>query len=68
MDSNKLIFSSKIDTEVEDICFDILNDYYKDVELESVYVKNVILAPNEIIFFADIESRSTFIRVPIEID
>lgn len=30
MDSDNLIFSSKIDTDVENICFDILLDYFSE--------------------------------------
>lgn len=68
MDSNNLIFSSKIDSEVEDVCFDILLSYLEEQEFEKVYVKNVIIAPNEILFFADVEEKQTIIRVPIQND
>lgn len=68
MDSNNLIFSSKIDTEIEDICFDILLSYLEEQEFEKVYVKNVIIAPNEVLFFADVEEKQTIIRVPIQND
>lgn len=65
MDSNNLIFSSKIDGDVEDVCFDILLSYFSDDDYEKVYVTNVILVPNEIIFFVEIEENETIIRVPI---
>lgn len=68
MDSNNLIFSSKIDTDVEDVCFDILLSYLEEQEFEKVYVKNVIIAPNEVLFFADVEEKQTIIRVPIQND
>lgn len=68
MDSNNLIFSSKIDSEIEDICFDILLSYLEEQEFEKVYVTNVVLAPNEVLFFADIEEKQTIIRVPIQND
>ena len=68
MDSNNLIFSSKIDSEIEDICFDILLSYLEEREFEKVYVTNVVLAPNEILFFADVEEKQTIIRVPIQND
>ena len=64
MDSNNLIFSSKIDPEVEDICFDILYDYLKDQDYDDVYVTNVILVPNEILFFVKIDRVQSIIRVP----
>ena len=64
MDSNNLIFSSKIDTEVEDICFDILYDYLKDQDYDDVYVTNVVLVPNEILFFVKIDRVQSIIRVP----
>lgn len=32
MNSDNLIFSSKIDPQVEDICFDILLDYFSDTD------------------------------------
>lgn len=68
MDSNNLIFSSKIDSDVEDVCFDILLSYLEEQEFEKVYVTNVILAPDEVLFFADIEEKQTIIRVPIQND
>lgn len=68
MDSNNLIFSSKIDSEIEDICFDILLTHLEEQEFEKVYVKNVIIAPNEVLFFADVEKKQTIIRVPIQND
>lgn len=68
MDSNNLIFSSKIDTDVEDVCFDILLTHLEEQEFEKVYVKNVIIAPNEVLFFADVEEKQTIIRVPIQND
>ncbi|MBQ9752852.1 MAG: hypothetical protein IJV81_08535 [Paludibacteraceae bacterium] len=68
MDSNNLIFSSKIDSEIEDICFDILLTHLEEQEFEKVYVKNVIIAPNEVLFFADVEEKQTIIRVPIQND
>lgn len=68
MDSNNLIFSSKIDTDVEDVCFEILLSYLEEQEFEKVYVKNVIIAPNEVLFFADVEEKQTIIRVPIQND
>lgn len=68
MDSNNLIFSSKIDSEIEDICFDILLTHLEEQEFEKVYVTNVVLAPNEVLFFADVEEKQTIIRVPIQND
>lgn len=66
MDSNNLIFSSKIDSEVEDICFDILLTHLEDQEFEKVYVTNVVKTPQELLFFADVEEKQTIIRVPIQ--
>ena len=68
MDSNNLIFSSKIDSDVEDVCFDILLSYLEEHDYEKVYVTNVVIAPNEVLFFADIEEKQTIIRVPIQND
>ena len=68
MDSNNLIFSSKIDSEIEDVCFDILLSYLEEQEFEKVYVTNVVLAPNEVLFFSDVEEKQTIIRVPIQND
>lgn len=45
MDSDNLIFSSKIDSEVEDVCYDILLDYFSNDDFREVYVTNVVLAP-----------------------
>ena len=68
MNSNNLIFNSKIDSDVEDVCFDILLSYLEEHDYEKVYVTNVVLAPNEVLFFADIEEKQTIIRVPIQND
>lgn len=68
MDSNNLIFSSKIDWEVENVCFDILLTYLENEDYEKVYVSNVVLAPNEIIFFVDIEDKESIIRIQIQND
>lgn len=65
MNSNNLIFSSSIPTHIEDIAFDMLNDYLRDADLERVYVKNVTLAPNEVIFFAEIEGKESIIRIRV---
>lgn len=65
MDNNNLIFSSNIDSEVEDICFDMLLQYFSDKEYDNVYVTNVILAPMEVIFFVKIEGKESIIRVQI---
>ena len=66
MNSNNLIFSSKIDVQVEDICFQILNDALIDEEFEKVYVKNVVLAGKQVIFFTEIQDKETIIRVPLK--
>lgn len=66
MDSNNLIFSSKIDPQVEDVCFDVLLQHLSDSEYDKVYVKNVVLAPNEILFFAEIEGSESIIRIRVE--
>jgi hypothetical protein len=63
MDSNNLIFCSKIDPQVEEACFDILLDYLSDKEYDNVYVNNVVLASNEIIFFAKIDGFENVIRI-----
>lgn len=65
MNSNNLIFSSSIPTHIEDIAFDMLNEYLRDADLERVYVKNVTLAPNEVIFFAEIEGKESIIRIRV---
>lgn len=68
MNSNNLIFSSNIDKDIEDNAFDILYNYLKDVDYDNVYVENIMLAPNEILFFAKVDGKQTIVRVPIEID
>ena len=65
MDSDNLIFSSKIDTDVENICFDILLDYFSEQNFEEVYVKNVVLAGEEIIFFTKIDGSESIIRIHV---
>lgn len=68
MDSNNLIFSSTIDTDVENICFDILLNHLSEYEYDKVYVKNVVLAPNEIIFFVEIDGTETILRIHVKND
>lgn len=68
MDSNNLIFSSKIDSDVEDVCYDILLDYFSNDDYREVYVTNVVLAPYQIIFFVKIEGVQSIIRFPIPKD
>lgn len=68
MDSDNLIFSSKIDSEVEDVCYDILLDYFSNDDYREVYVTNVVLAPYQIIFFVKIEGVQSIIRFPIPKD
>lgn len=68
MDSNNLIFSSKIDPQVEDVCFDILLNHFSKEEFDKVYVQNVVLAPNEIMFFTEIDGSESIIRIRVEND
>ena len=68
MDNNNLIFSSNIDPQIEDMCFDVLAQYLSDKEFEKVYVTNIMLAPNEVLFFAKIENEESIIRVPVIFD
>lgn len=68
MNPNNLIFSSKIDTQVEDVCFDILLNHLSEQEFEKVYVQNVVLAPNEIMFFVEIDGNESIIRIRVEND
>lgn len=65
MDSDNLIFSSKIDPDVENICFDILLDYFSEQNFAEVYVKNVVLAGEEIIFFTKIDGTESIIRIRV---
>lgn len=67
MNPDNLIFSSKIDSQVEDICFDIILNELQDFDGE-IYVQNVALAPNEIIFFVKIDDSESIIRVPVQND
>lgn len=68
MNSNNLIFSSKIDPDVEDACFDILLNYLSKEEHDKVYVTNVVLAGSEILFFTKIDGSETIIRIRIQND
>lgn len=68
MNSDNLIFSSKIDPQVEDVCFDLLTDYLEDEDFDKVYVKNVVLVPNEIMFFVEINDSESIIRIHVEND
>lgn len=65
MNSDNLIFSSIIDPDVEDVCYDMLLDYLSDAEYDKVYVKNVVLAGQEIIFFTKIDGTESIIRIRI---
>lgn len=68
MDADNLIFSSKIDPEVEEVCFNILLDQFSEENFNRVYVNNVIIAPNEIIFFVEIDGSESIIRIRVEND
>lgn len=65
MDNNNLIFSSNIDPEIEEITFDVLSNNLSDEEYDKVYVKNVCIAPNEIIFFTEIDGTESIIRIRV---
>lgn len=68
MDADNLIFSSKINPQVEEICFNILLEQFSEENFNRVYVKNVVIAPNEIIFFVKKDESESIIRVPIQND
>ena len=68
MDSDNLIFSSKIDPDVEEVCFDILLEQFSEENFNRVYVKNVVIAPNEIMFFVEVEGNESIIRIRVEND
>lgn len=65
MEANNLIFSSNFNSEYEDICFDMLMEHLSDLEYDKVYVKNVSVFENVVLFFAEIEGKESIIRVPI---
>lgn len=66
MYSDKIFFSSDIDTEVQDECFQILHEALIDEEYDRVYVKNVVLAGKQVLFFVEIQNRGSIIRVPLK--
>lgn len=68
MNNNNLIFSSNIDPQIEDNYFDILAQHLSEQEFEKVYVTNVALAPDEILFFAKINDKESIIRIRVEND
>ena len=65
MNSNNLIFNSRIDTQIEDACFDILLNYLSEDDYDKVYVKNVVLAGDEILFFVNIDGSESIIRIRV---
>ena len=65
MNSNNLIFNSRIDPQIEDACFDILFNYLSEDDYDKVYVKNVVLAGDEILFFANIDGSESIIRIRV---
>lgn len=65
MDRDNITFSSKIQPQVEDICFDIICDYFADEEHTNVYVTRVMLAQGQIIFFVIIDGSQNIIRVSV---
>ena len=68
MKSDNLIFSSKIDPQVEDACFDVLLHHLSEEEHDKVYVTNVVLAGSELLFFTKIDGSETIIRIRIQND
>ena len=65
MNSNNLIFNSRIDPQIEDACFDILLNYLSEDDYDKVYVKNVVLAGDEILFFVNIDGSESIIRIRV---
>lgn len=65
MNSNNLIFNSRIDPQIEDACFDILLNYLSEDDYDQVYVKNVVLAGAEILFFVNIDGSESIIRIRV---
>ena len=63
MNSDYLTFSSKIDTDIEELFFDLLAQHLQDAEYEEVYVTNVMVAPAELLFFAKIDGTESIIRI-----
>lgn len=68
MNGDNIIFSSKIDPDVEDICFDILLSYFEEEDFDRVFVKHVCLALNEIMFFTEIDDSESIIRIRVRND
>lgn len=68
MDSNNLIFSSKIDPQVEDICFDMLLHQLSNEDYDRVYVKHVAITTGELLFFTEIDDKETIIRIRVKND
>ena len=68
MNKNNLIFSSNIDAQIEDLCFDMFYNYVSEWDCEEMFVHNVIIAPKEILFFTKIDGNESIIRVPISND
>lgn len=68
MNQNNLIFSSKINPQIEDFYFDVLFEHVKNWDNCKIYVWNVVTAPFEIIFLVKINDNESIIRVPTQND
>ena len=68
MDEDNIIFSSRIDPQVEDLTYDVLLRLLAEQNYKKVLVKNVSLAGKEIIFFTEIDGKESIIRVGAEND
>lgn len=68
MDADNIIFSSKVDPQVEDLTFDVLFNEFLQQDYKKVFVKNVSLAEGEIIFFTEIDGKESIIRIRVEND
>ena len=68
MNSDNLIFSSKIDPQVEDICFNMLLQYLSDEDYDRVFVKHVAITTGEVLFFTEIDGSESIIRIRVEND
>ena len=65
MDADNIIFSSKVDQQVEDLTFDMLFNEFLQQDYKKVFVKNVSLAEGEIIFFTEIDGKESIVIFPL---
>lgn len=67
MNKNNLKFNEEINKEIREWAFDLLFNFFNDFEGE-IFVKNLMMTPDEILFFVVSGDDESIIRLPFSND